>query len=93
MRYDKNDPELEILQRFSGGFEGKRVLEVGCGNGRITQKLAPFVGYLDAIDPNKDKITKAVELDLGEAIQFHATDLEGFEGATPYDIVLLSWSL
>ncbi|MEM7334019.1 MAG: class I SAM-dependent methyltransferase [Chloroflexota bacterium] len=93
MRYDKNDPELEIIRRFSGGFEGKRMLEVGCGNGRITRKLAPLVDYLDAIDPDEEKIAKAISWADGGAVHYHATDLEKFQPANPYDLILLSWSL
>ena len=38
-RHDPIDQELEALTRLSGGFAGKWVLEVGCGNGRICPKV------------------------------------------------------
>jgi len=33
---DPENSELTALQTFAGGFAGKRALEIGCGNGRIT---------------------------------------------------------
>ena len=95
IRYDEIDQELAALTRLSGGFEGKRVLEVGCGNGRITRKMAPFVSHLDAIDPNEEKIKKAIEWAGGTAVHvhYHATALDTFESTEPYDVILLSWSL
>ena len=40
-------------------LEGKRVLEIGCGNGRITSFLAGNPGQLIAIDPVKEQIEEA----------------------------------
>ena len=94
-RYDPVDQELEALTRLAGGFAGKRVLEVGCGNGRITRKYAAQAAHVDAIDPNESKIERALELaSENEAhVHYHALALEAFPAAEPYDLVILAWSL
>ncbi|MCP5097504.1 MAG: methyltransferase domain-containing protein [Chloroflexi bacterium] len=94
-RYDPIDQELEALTRLAGGLAGKRVLEVGCGNGRITRKYASQAAHVDAIDPNESKIERAFELALADEthVHYHAVALEDFVVERPYDLVILAWSL
>jgi 2-polyprenyl-3-methyl-5-hydroxy-6-metoxy-1,4-benzoquinol methylase len=94
-RYDPVDQELDALTRLAGGFTNKRVLEVGCGNGRITRKYATQAAYIDAIDPNEAKINRARELaPVNEPhVHYHAAALEDFHAPQPYDLVILAWSL
>ncbi len=94
-RYDPIDPELEALTRLAGGFAGKRVLEIGCGNGRITRKYAPQATFIDAIDPNQAKIDRALELTPTDHthVHYHAVPLEDFVAQHPYDLIILAWSL
>ncbi len=93
-RHDPTDPELAALLRLSEGIEGKRVLEVGCGNGRITRKYATQVSYVDAIDPNETKINRAKELaPSAEHVHYHSVALEDFQPTQPYDLIILAWSL
>ncbi|MCA9921363.1 MAG: class I SAM-dependent methyltransferase [Anaerolineales bacterium] len=94
-RYDPIDQELAALTRLAGGFSGKRVLEVGCGNGRITRKYADQAVHVDAIDPNELKIERALELaSTSEThVHYHAVALEDFQPLHDYDLVILSWSL
>jgi len=94
-RNDPIDQELEALTRLSGGFAGKRVLEIGCGNGRITRKYADQAAYIDAIDPNETKIETALDMqpDDERHVQYRTTALEDFQASEPYDVVILAWSL
>ena len=94
-RYDPDDPELEALTRLAGGFNGKRILEVGCGHGRMTRKYAASAAYVDAIDPNEAKIERALELapEPETNVHYHAKALEAFQASQPYDLVILAWSL
>ncbi|MCP4361628.1 MAG: class I SAM-dependent methyltransferase [Chloroflexi bacterium] len=94
MIYDPTDPELASLLRLSGGVGGKRVLEIGCGNGRLTRKYAPQASHVDAIDPNEDKIAKAKTLaPSSEHVHYYAVALEDFQIPQPYDLIILAWSL
>ncbi len=71
------------------------MLEVGCGNGRITRKYADQAAYIDAIDPNETKIKAALEMqpDDEKHVQYHTTALEDFQASESYDVVILAWSL
>lgn len=95
IRYDPADPELSALTRFAGGFDGKRVLEIGCGNGRITRKFASQAAHVDAIDPSEAKIEEALAQadDALAHVHYYAQSLEDWGGKRPYDLVILSWSL
>lgn len=73
-------------------LNGQSVLEVGCGNGRITSLLVGKPRNLVAIDTNQDDITKAkiaasdadVRLGSGEDLEFSGNS---------FDVVLFTLSL
>ena len=92
-RIDPHDQELKALLRFSAGFGGKSVLEVGCGRGRLTRKFGPLAAYVDAIDPQEEKIQAALSEPVLPHIHYHQRGLEDFAPDRKYDLVLLSWSL
>lgn len=54
------DGYLETLQKVVS-LSGKKVLEVGCGNGSRTIQIADKCSEVFAIDPNKTAITQAKE--------------------------------
>lgn len=73
-----------------------RVLEVGCGDGRLTQLYAPFASSVHAIDPDPEDIAEAIEKlpeELRDVVHFESTSIEAFSGENNFDAVLLSWSL
>lgn len=39
---------------------GKRILEIGCGAGKLTWKYAPLAKSVTAIDPNVDSLREAM---------------------------------
>ncbi|GAB4264533.1 MAG: hypothetical protein Kow0080_03690 [Candidatus Promineifilaceae bacterium] len=94
-RLDATDQEFAALMRHAGTFAGKRVLEVGCGNGRLTRKYARLAAHVDAIDPDAAKIAKALTHPHPIHTHYHTTALEAFTQPSPYpyDLVILSWSL
>jgi len=95
------DPEgisaREILDFID--LRNKRILEVGCGTGRITFPLAEYTEFITAIDPISDDIKLAREKtpeDLEGKIDFIAVGIEDFEIAekTPlFDLCIFTWSL
>ncbi len=96
IRIDPEEREFEALLALAGDLTGQRVLEVGCGNGRITTHLAPHAAHITAIDPNTERIAAAkAELppELAHKISYHALALEDLPPGEPFDLVLLSWSL
>ena len=72
------------------------MLEVGCGNGRLTLAYAPDARSVVAIEPNATLLARArVRIrNAGiERVRFFARPAQtGIRGG-PYDVVLFSWSL
>lgn len=61
------------------GLEGKRALDVGCGQGRITRWLAPRVKHAVGLDRDAAALETARRLAEGAGIanvEFHAADVE-----------------
>lgn len=65
-------------------LEGKRALDLGCGAGRLTLRLAPRVKHATGLDRDVRALAEArrlaVEADL-DAVEFHEADVEGEEYA------------
>jgi len=76
---------------------GKRVLDLGCGDGRLALGVAPFASSVEGLDPDADTIQGAV----GAARELGIRNAHFEVGAAqhlPYpdrrfDVVMLSWTL
>ena len=97
----KVDPEgisIRILRDFIN-LKDQRLLEVGCGAGRLTFPLAQTASHITAIDPCQEDIQEAVEKTpprLSGSIEFLPLGIEDFQpppGAPGFDITLFTWSL
>ncbi len=92
---DPEGNEGRYLDKIAGSLAGKRVLEIGCGEGRLSWDLARKADYLVAIDPDADDIAAAqaaIPLELAGKIEFQTTSLEQFSSPYPFDTAVLSWS-
>ena len=93
---DPEDTETRALHDYAD-FNGKRVLEIGCGDGRLTWRYADRAASVVAIDPKAEDIESALEDcpdDVRRKIKFRVTRLEDLEiPAEKFDLALLSWSL
>jgi ubiquinone/menaquinone biosynthesis C-methylase UbiE len=93
---DPEDTETQALHDYAD-FSGQRVLEIGCGDGRLTWRYANRVASVVAIDPDADDIATALKdcpANLRHKIVFHALRLEDLDiPAEKFDLALLSWSL
>jgi 2-polyprenyl-3-methyl-5-hydroxy-6-metoxy-1,4-benzoquinol methylase len=80
-------------------FNGRRVLEIGCGDGRLTWRYADRVAHVTAIDPFEGSITRARENtpeELKSRVEFRHSTFNDFAAAgksSTFDIAILSWSL
>jgi 2-polyprenyl-3-methyl-5-hydroxy-6-metoxy-1,4-benzoquinol methylase len=97
---DPENNETRALLDFSGDLAGLHILEVGCGEGRLTWRYASHAAHVTAIDPNADKIALAnanMPTELHKKVNFHACGLEDFitgPGINErFDLAILSWSL
>ena len=96
VRVDPERIELNKLLAYTGPLAGTSVLEVGCGDGRLTFRYASRAGRVVAIDPDPDKIARAhfeLPSDLAARVTFHAADVLDFAGSEAFDLAIFSWSL
>lgn len=96
--YDLEGTETEILHMLVD-FADQRVLEIGCGDGRLTQRFAHNATWVTAIDPDRDDIAKAKEQMTGvtyDNTEFLAVGIEHYvlpDRSPLFEIAILSWSL
>ncbi|MFN3492862.1 MAG: class I SAM-dependent methyltransferase, partial [Anaerolineales bacterium] len=72
MQRDPEDKEGKTLHQFVD-FSGKRILEVGCGEGRLTWKYAKHAKQVVAFDIDHDAIRIAradAVLNAGQHVLF-----------------------
>jgi 2-polyprenyl-3-methyl-5-hydroxy-6-metoxy-1,4-benzoquinol methylase len=95
------DPEGNETSTLHGmvDFKDLRVLEVGCGEGRLTWRYADKAAQVTAIDPDGKAIEKArvnVPEKLKGQVRFLKSTIEDFAKSSSdrgFDIVIFSWSL
>ena len=96
IQLDPEDSETTALLDFAD-FTNKRVLEIGCGDGRLTWRYADHAAHVMAIDPEADRIADAIK-DIPEhlkgRVEFQISSLEQFQvPPSLFDVVFMSWSL
>jgi 2-polyprenyl-3-methyl-5-hydroxy-6-metoxy-1,4-benzoquinol methylase len=93
------DPEgahLAALRRLVD-FRGRRVIELGCGDGRLTIPVARDAARVIAFDPDAEAVERArrtLPSDLAERVEYRVasgTEIEVQRGSL--DLALFSWSL
>jgi len=98
VRVDPENNEPHALFDLAD-FNGRRVLEIGCGDGRLTWRYADKAAHVMAIDPFEGSITRAKENtpdNLKSRVEFRHIAFEYFAAASKastFDIAILSWSL
>ena len=60
IRTDPENNEPNALFQFAD-FRDKHVLEIGCGDGRLTWRYADKAAHITAIDPFEGSIARAKE--------------------------------
>jgi ubiquinone/menaquinone biosynthesis C-methylase UbiE len=93
---DPEGNERKHLHKYVG-FTGKRVLEVGCGDGRLTWKYAQTAQSVTALDLDAQDLRVAYidcPSDLRNTTSFLRADSLNLPfHKEKFDIALLAWSL
>jgi 2-polyprenyl-3-methyl-5-hydroxy-6-metoxy-1,4-benzoquinol methylase len=98
IRVDPENNEPRALFDLAD-FSGQRVLEIGCGDGRLTWRYADKAAQVTAIDPFEESIARANECvpeDLKSRVEFRHIAFDDFATANTssiFSIAVLSWSL
>jgi cyclopropane fatty-acyl-phospholipid synthase-like methyltransferase len=98
VRIDDEGNETDALFELAD-LDGREVLEIGCGDGRLTWRYADRAARVTAIEPFADGLARAeqsrpehlrskVELRRAALLDFAATS-----EADVVDVSILSWSL
>ena len=93
---DAEGGQLAAVKRLAN-FRSRRVLEIGCGDGRLTRDIAREARSVLAIDPDSESIVAAratLPPPLADTVTFRvgaAADLD--IPRCSIDLVFFSWSL
>jgi ubiquinone/menaquinone biosynthesis C-methylase UbiE len=78
-------------------LDAKRILEVGCGTGRLTSFAAARAAEMYAFDPDGDSVARArasLSDELRERVRFAVHDAEALDvPRRRFDLALCGWSL
>jgi len=91
-----DDIEIRAL-RAGRQLDGARILEIGCGDGRLTFVLARTAASVLGIDPDPDAIGRARRRAAAEGVtnvRFRVAPAQRpGAGRERYDTAIFSWSL
>ncbi len=94
--YPREGFERRLVERFVS-LRHKRVLEIGCGDGRLTFQYATRASSVLAIDPDSPSIDEAVYQQQAHGpsnIDFRVSSVERLAATgASFDVALFSWSL
>ncbi len=94
---DPERHEIDLLLELAPSLAGACVLEVGCGDGRLTWRYADRASRVLAIDPDAARVTAARRKRSAAAcghITFLATPVADLDiRSGPFDVVIMAWSL
>ena len=96
MQRDPEGTETSHLRNITQ-FANARVLEIGCGNGRLTWRYAGLANRVAGIDPDMSRLITAIgdcPPGLRSTVSFARAKSEALPFARGiFDLAVLAWSL
>jgi 2-polyprenyl-3-methyl-5-hydroxy-6-metoxy-1,4-benzoquinol methylase len=95
----RRDPDAVEFRAIAELVElnGARVLDVGCGTGRLTRSAAEVAASVYAFDPDEDRVNEArtaLPAGLRGRVSFRVHGAEKLDVARRrFDVALCGWSL
>jgi ubiquinone/menaquinone biosynthesis C-methylase UbiE len=93
---DPEGREVRVMHELLS-FRDKRLLEIGCGHGRATWRIAEDAASVLAVDPDAESIESArasLPQKYRSKVSFVEADIAGLDLATAdFDVALFSRSL
>jgi 16S rRNA A1518/A1519 N6-dimethyltransferase RsmA/KsgA/DIM1 with predicted DNA glycosylase/AP lyase activity len=94
MQLDPEEHEIKALVALVPNPKASRVVEVGCGDGRLTRRYAARVASVFAFDPDETAVNVFSSEPLPDNVDVRSDTVDRVEIlAGTGDVVLLSWSL
>jgi ubiquinone/menaquinone biosynthesis C-methylase UbiE len=93
---DPEEAETRVLHALID-FTGKDVLEIGCGDGRMTWRFAASARSVLALDPVAQSIADAQAVATSQSrsnVRFQVADITTAKSpSATFDVAVFSWSL
>ena len=94
--YDPEGIEIEVLNR-TGAIDGRHVLEIGCGDGRLLWRIADVATSAVGVDLDAEGVAEAATM-RPEAVETPAAFMLAGAETLPFsdaafECVILGWSL
>ena len=93
---DPEGIEIEFLKR-TGAVHGRKVVEIGCGNGRLIWRYADIAASVVGVDPDNERLAEAL-ITRPETVETWAAFAQAEAETLPFpdeafECAILGWSL
>lgn len=94
LQLDPEEHEIKALLALLPDLQSSRVVEVGCGDGRLTRRYAARAASVFAFDPDDAAVNAFRSEPFPDNVDLRTDSVERVEILPgTVDVVLLSWSL